>query len=72
MGGGKIFNQIQRGSFQHRSMAAALRLQLGPGWVSKLWEREIGELTWTVYDEVSSKQKTEVGAGSVLKNIKND
>ena len=43
MDGGKIFNQIQRGSFQHWSMAAALRLQLGPDWVSELWEREIGE-----------------------------
>ena len=43
MDGGKVFNRIQSGSFQHRSMAAALRLQLGPGWVSTVWEREFGE-----------------------------
>ena len=43
MDGGKVYNRVQRGSFQHRSMATALRLQLGPGWVSKFWEREVGE-----------------------------
>ena len=32
MDGGKVFNRIQSGSFQHRSMAAALRVQHGPGW----------------------------------------
>jgi len=34
MDGGKYFNRIQLGSFQHRSMAAALQVQHGPGWVT--------------------------------------
>ena len=29
MDGGKYFNRVQSGSFQHRSMAAALRVQYG-------------------------------------------
>ena len=43
MDGGKFFNHFQSGSFQHRSMAAALQVQLGPEWVSKFWEMKIGE-----------------------------
>ena len=31
MDGGKFYNRIQCGSFQHRSMAAVLRVQCGPG-----------------------------------------
>ena len=34
MDGGKFYNRIQSGSFQHRSMAAALRVQHGPGWTA--------------------------------------
>ena len=33
MDGGKFFNRIQSGSFQHQCMAAALRVQHGPGWI---------------------------------------
>ena len=40
MDGGKFYNRIQSGSFQVRCMAAALRLQLGPDWVAKLWQRQ--------------------------------
>ena len=45
MDDGKFYNCIQSGSFHVRCMAAALRLQLGPGWVGKLWERQFGEPT---------------------------
>ena len=38
MDGGKFFNRIQSGSFQHRCMAAALRVQYGPGWVAHVWQ----------------------------------
>ena len=31
MDGGKFFNRIQSGSFQHRCMTAALRIQYGSG-----------------------------------------
>jgi len=34
MDGGKFYNRIQSGSFQHRCMAAALRVQFGPGWTT--------------------------------------
>lgn len=36
MDGGKFYNRIQSGSFQHRSMAAALRVQNGPGWTTSI------------------------------------
>ena len=36
MDGGKFYNRIQSGSFQHRSMAAALRVQHGPGWTTSI------------------------------------
>ena len=39
MDGGKYFNRIQSGSFQHRCMAAALRVLCGPDWIAKLWRR---------------------------------
>ncbi len=35
--GGKMYNRIQRGSFQHRCYGAGLRVQLGAGWASKVW-----------------------------------
>ena len=44
--GGKFYNRIQSGSFQHRcAAAAALRLQHGPGWVAELWKRRFGQPT---------------------------
>jgi len=36
MDGGKYFNRVQTGSFQHRSMTAALRVQYGPGWTTTI------------------------------------
>jgi len=39
MDGGKYFNRIQSGSFQHRCMAAALRVQCGPDWIAQAWRR---------------------------------
>ena len=36
MDGGKYFNRVQSGSFQHRSMAAGLRVQYGPGWTTSI------------------------------------
>ena len=40
--GGKFFNRIQSGSFQHRTYGAALRYQLGPDWSSKVWPKSTG------------------------------
>ena len=36
--GGKYFNRIQRGSFQHRCNAAGLAVQHGPTWPVKFWQ----------------------------------
>ena len=41
--GGKTFNRIQRGSFQHRSHGAGLRFQLGPDWACKAYRHVTGE-----------------------------
>ena len=38
MDGGKYFNRVQSGSFQHRCMAAPLRIQHGPGWLADVWK----------------------------------
>ena len=37
MDGGKFYNRIQSGSFNHRCMAAALRVQCGPRWMTHVW-----------------------------------
>lgn len=41
--GGKVYNRIQRGSFQHRCHGAGLRFQLGPDWASQAWHHVTGE-----------------------------
>lgn len=41
--GGKFYNRIQSGSFKTRCTAAALRVQIGPGWASELWRRRLGQ-----------------------------
>ena len=42
MDGGKQINRIQSGAFQHRCMAAGLRLTLGPGWITETWKSLFG------------------------------
>lgn len=42
--GGKFYNRIQRGSFQHRTYGAGLRFQLGPDWSSKVWSEATGAM----------------------------
>ena len=42
MDGGKQINRIQSGAFQHRCMAAGLRLTLGPGWIAETWQSLFG------------------------------
>ena len=36
--GGKYFNRVQRGSFQHRCNAAGLAIQHGPTWPTLFWQ----------------------------------
>lgn len=61
--GGKVFNRIQRGSFQHRCYGAGLRFQLGPDWTSRAWNHVTGdnpgEITNTYYEgRAKQHQKT--------------
>ena len=55
MDGGKYYNRIQSGSFQHRSMAAALRVQFGPGWTTSILN-SFG-IQSTVFDKFTSSRK---------------
>ena len=68
--GGKFFNRIQRGSFQHRTYGAGLRFQLGPDWFSKVWPKvtgsEAGEIAKAIgekrvreYDQAMTRKSTE-------------
>ena len=41
--GGKVFNRIQRGSFEHRCNGAGLRFQLGPNWAPQAWLNATGQ-----------------------------
>lgn len=41
--GGKYYNRIQSGSFQHRSYGAGLRFQNGPTWSLNFWKNTTGE-----------------------------
>jgi hypothetical protein len=40
--GGKFYNRVQRGSFQHRCYGVGLRFQTGPDWSSLAWSRATG------------------------------
>ncbi len=42
MDGGKTFNRVQSGSFQHRCAATGLRVRLGPKWGAASWEKVTG------------------------------
>ena len=56
MDGGKFFNRIQSGSFSHRSMAAALRIQCGSKWITHVWNslfNSVGE----ILDKYSNRRK---------------
>ena len=46
--GGKCFNRIQRGSFQHRCSAAALATQHGPTWPVSFWQKATHSTPGTV------------------------
>jgi len=55
MDGGKFYNRIQRGSFHYRCMAAALRVQRGPKWLSYVWEslESVGEC----FEQIATRRK---------------
>ena len=58
--GGKYFNRIQRGSFEHSCYGAALRVQNGPQWPIGLWKkatgREAGKVVIDIYNIHSCMQ----------------
>ena len=47
--GGKQYNRIQSGSFQHRCYIAGLQAQNGPQWKVQFWEETISEPASQVY-----------------------
>ena len=64
-GWGKYYNRIQRGSFQHRSMAAALRVQFGAGWTTSILN-SFG-IHSTLCDEFTNSRKRKHNRDSVRK-----
>lgn len=65
MDGGKFYNRIQSGSFQHRSMAAALRVQYGPGWTTSVLSN-LGVQS-SIYDEFTNGRKRKHNKDSARK-----
>lgn len=48
--GGKQYNRIQGGSFEHRCYASGLAVQHGPEWRVKLWEKATGTTACPVHN----------------------
>ena len=55
MDGDKFYNRIQSGSFQDRSMAAALQVQYGPGWTTSILNN-MG-IQSSICDEFTNRRK---------------
>ena len=72
MDGGKFYNRIQSGSFNHRCMAAALRVQCGPRWMTHVWQSlfdSVGE-TLDIYSNRRKRKHTVDSARKVLQKYK--
>ena len=72
MDGGKYFNRIQSGSFNHRCMAAALRVQCGPRWMTHVWKSlfdSVGE-TLDTYTNRRKRKHNFDSARKVLQKYK--
>ena len=72
MDGGKFFNRIQSGSFNHRCMAAALRVQYGPQWIAQVWKalfHSVGK-TLDIYANRRKRKHTLDSARKVLQKYK--
>ena len=57
MDGSKYYNRIQSRSFQVWCMAAAVRLQLEPGWVAALWQRHFKEPEAEMFQFSNSRKR---------------
>ena len=53
MDGGKMFNRIKSGSFEHRCTAVGLRVQFGPKWGAALWSKVTGLTAGPVLTDVT-------------------
>jgi len=72
MDGGKYYNRVQSGSFNHRCMAAALRVQCGPKWITHVW-RTLFHCVGETIDIGSNRRKRKLtldGARKVLYKYK--
>ena len=67
MDGGKFYNRIQSGSFQHRSMAAALQVQYGPGWTTSILNN-MG-IKSSICDEFTNRRKRKHDKDNARKDL---
>ena len=65
--GGKFYNRVQRGSFQHRCYGAGLRFQMGPDWSSLAWSRATGTEPGTITAEHSARERHNHTLSNVIK-----
>ena len=66
--GGKFFNRVQGGSFQHRTYGAGLRFQLGPDWSSKVWPKATGSEAGEIAKTIGKKRVIEHNQSIELKS----
>ena len=66
MDGGKYFNRIQSGSFNHRCMVAAMRVQCGPTWITHVW-KSLFHYVGDTLDTCSNRRKRKLTLDSARK-----
>ena len=66
--GGKFYNRIQRGDFQHRCFGAGLQFQMGVDWSSQVWSRATGSEPGEILKEGSAKTKRQHALSANLKS----
>ena len=62
----KFYNTIQLGSFNHRCIAAALRVQCGPRWMTHVWQSLFDSVVEAL-DTYCSKRKRKYTVDSARK-----
>ena len=66
--GGKFYNRIQRGGFQHRCYGADLQFQMGSDWSSQVWSRATGTEPGEITLEHNKKSKHEHSLSTARKS----
>ena len=66
--GGKFYNHIHRGGFQHRCYGAGLQFQIGSDWSSQVWSRATGTELGEIKLEHNKKIKHEYSLSTARKS----